>query len=51
VPDDALQRPPAVGAQALEARELRLDCDASRAGGIDGRRAMGRDRCGGALGR
>jgi hypothetical protein len=40
-----------VGAEALEARELRLDRDAGRADGIDRRCAMRRDRDGGALGR
>ena len=49
--DDALQRAPAVGAEALEAGELRLDRDAGGAGGVDDRRAVGRDRDGGALGR
>jgi hypothetical protein len=49
--DDARQRNPAVGAEALEAGELRLDRDAGGAGGVDGRRAMRRDRDGGALGR
>ena len=42
---------PAVGAEALEAGELRLDRDAGGAGRVDGRRAVRRDRDGGALGR
>jgi hypothetical protein len=49
--DDPLQRDPAVGAEALEAGELRLDGDAGGADRVDGRRAMCRDRDGGALGR
>jgi hypothetical protein len=49
--DDELQRMPAGGAEALEARELRLDRDAGGAGGVDGRRAVRRDGGGGALGR
>ena len=49
--DDALERAPAVGAEALEAGELRLDRDAGGAGRVDGRRAVRRDRDGGALGR
>jgi hypothetical protein len=40
-----------VGAEALEARELRFDRDAGGAGGVDRRRAVRRDRDGGALGR
>jgi hypothetical protein len=40
-----------VGAEALEAGELGLDGDAGGARGIDGRRAVRRDRDGGALGR
>jgi hypothetical protein len=40
-----------VRAEALEAGELRLDGDARRAGGVDGGRAVCRDRDGGALGR
>jgi hypothetical protein len=36
--DDALERAPAGRAEALEARELRLDGDAGRAGGVDGPR-------------
>jgi hypothetical protein len=47
----ALERAPARGAEALEARELRLDRDAGGSGRIDGRRAVRRDRDGGALGR
>jgi hypothetical protein len=46
-----LQNAPAVGAETLEAGELRLDRDAGGAGGVDGRRKAGRDRDGGALGR
>ena len=49
--DQALQHAPAVRAEALEARQLRLDRDAGGAGGIDGRCAVRRDRDGGALGR
>ena len=48
--DDELQHAPAVGAEALEAGELRLDRDAGGPGGVDGRRAVRRDRDGGALG-
>jgi hypothetical protein len=51
VRDDALERAPAVGAEALEARELRLDRDAGRAGRVDGCLAVRRDRDGGALAR
>jgi hypothetical protein len=51
VRDDALECEPAWGAEALEARELRLDRDAGRARRVDGRRAVRRDRDGGALGR
>ena len=36
----ACERRPAVGAEALEARELRLDRDAGRAGGVDQRGAV-----------
>jgi hypothetical protein len=39
-----------VDAEALEAGELGLDGDAGRARGVDGRRAVHRDRDGGALG-
>jgi hypothetical protein len=49
--DDAFERLPAVGAEALEAGQLGLDGDAGRSGRIDGRRAVRRDRGGGALGR
>jgi hypothetical protein len=49
--DDPLQREPAVGAEALEAGELRLDRDAGGSGRVDRRRAVRRDRGGGALGR
>jgi hypothetical protein len=49
--DDLPQRPPALRAEALEARELRLDRDAGRPGRVDGRRAVRRDRGGGPLGR
>jgi hypothetical protein len=49
--DDALERVPAVGAEALEAGELRLDRDAGGSRRVDGRRAVGRNRDGGALGR
>jgi hypothetical protein len=49
--DDTLERAPAGGAEALEAGELRLDRDARGAGAVDGRRAVRRDRGGGALGR
>jgi hypothetical protein len=49
--DDELQDAPAVRAEALEAGELRLDRDARRAGGVEGGRAVRRDRDGGALGR
>jgi len=49
--DHALERAPAGGAEALEARQLRLDRDARGPGCIDGRRAVRRDRDGGALGR
>jgi hypothetical protein len=49
--DDELEGTPAGGAEALEAGELRLDRDARRAGGVDGERAVRRDRDGGALGR
>jgi len=48
---DELQNAPAVGAETLEAGELRFDRDAGGAGGVDRRRAVGRDRDGGALGR
>jgi hypothetical protein len=51
VRDDAFERLPAVGAEALEAGELRLDRDAGGSRRVDGRRAVGRDRDGGALGR
>jgi hypothetical protein len=51
VRDDALECEPAWGAEALEARQLRLDRDAGRPGRVDGRLAMRRDRDGGALGR
>jgi hypothetical protein len=50
VRDDALERVPAVSAEALEARELRLDRNAGRARRVDGRLAVRRDRDGGALG-
>jgi len=49
--DDEFEDAPAVGAEALEAGELRLDRDAGGAGGVDGRRAVRRDRDGGTLGR
>jgi hypothetical protein len=42
---------PAVGSETLEAGELRLDRDARGTRRVDGRRAMRRDRDGGALGR
>jgi hypothetical protein len=48
---DALERKPAVGAEALEAGELRLDRDAGGSRSVDGRLAVRRDRDGGALGR
>jgi hypothetical protein len=49
--DDALERAPAGRAEALEAGELRLDCDAGGTCRLDGRRAVRGDRGGGALGR
>ena len=49
--DDACERAPAGGAEALEAGELRLDRDAGGTRRVDGRRAVRRDRDGGALGR
>jgi hypothetical protein len=49
--DDALEGGPAMGAEALEAGELRLDRDAGGSGRVDGRRAVRRNRGGGALGR
>ena len=49
--DQALERAPAVRAEALEAGQLRLDRDAGGAGRIDGRCAVRGDRDGGALGR
>jgi hypothetical protein len=49
--DDARERVPAVGAEALEAGELRLGRDAGGTRRVDGRRAVRRDRDGGALGR
>jgi hypothetical protein len=49
--DGPLERSPAVRAEALEARELRLDRYAGGSRRVDGRRAVGRDRDGGALGR
>jgi hypothetical protein len=51
VRDDALERAPAGGAEALEAGQLRLDRDAGGSRRIDRRRAVRRDRDGGALGR
>jgi hypothetical protein len=51
VRDDALERAPAGGPEALEAGQLRLDRDAGGSRRIDGRRAVRRDRDGGALGR
>jgi hypothetical protein len=47
--DGRLQRGPAVGTEALEAGELRLDGDAGRAGGLDQRRAVGLDGGAGAV--
>jgi hypothetical protein len=49
--DDALEREPAVGAEALEAGELRLDGDAGGRRRVDGGLAVRRDRDGSALGR
>jgi hypothetical protein len=49
--DDLLQHAPAVRAEAFEAGKLRLDRDACGARGVEGRRAVRRDRDGGALGR
>ena len=49
VVDGRLQRGPAVRAEALEARELRLDGHAGRAGGVDERGAVLADGGRGAL--
>ena len=45
--DRVLERAPAVGAEALEAGELRLDRDARAAGGLDRGAAVTRYRLGG----
>jgi hypothetical protein len=47
VRDRALEREPAGEAEPLEARELRLDGDARRAGGVDQRERVGQDGGGG----
>jgi hypothetical protein len=47
--DGGLQRRPPGGAEALEARQLRLDDDARRSGCVDDGGAMRGDRRGGAL--
>jgi hypothetical protein len=49
--DGRLQRAPPRRAEALEARELRLDRDARGPRGVDRSRAVREDGGGGALGR